>query len=173
MSLDGVSPKGVPPVLTLAASNAKPAEAAPRRALKDELRLARTQRPAEPGEQVETVTQTGRRYPRYVPAANISQLLLDIVLTSVAQASVLFLIYDRLGLEGVLQAATVVSFSVLIILIFLYATGCYRRDAILSTSTAMSRLPVALGFAAALVFAALHYGFPLLYPAARLNLSRK
>src|SRR5678815_3301542 len=41
-----------------------------------------------------------RRYPRYVPAANIAQALLDLTLIGGAQVAVLSLIYSRLALVG-------------------------------------------------------------------------
>ena len=172
MSLDGISPKTATPVLRLAATNPKPVkvDATQRRAL-DEPRAPHAIRQSEPNAKDYSASQTNRRYPRYVPAANISQILLDAILIGAAQSTVLFLIYDRLGLAGPMQAGVVASFSVVLVLIFLYATGCYRRDAILSTSLSMSRLPIALGFAAAVIFIALRYGFPHLYPAARVYLS--
>jgi sugar transferase (PEP-CTERM system associated) len=112
--------------------------------------------------------ETGAKRPT---AANVAQLLLDVVLIAASQAGVLLPTYARLGFEGMSQAGVVVCFSVIVLLLFLYSTGCYRRDAILSTSLAMSRLPIALGFAAAVIFVSLHYGFPFLYPSARVYLS--
>lgn len=171
MSLDGVSSKGVSPALRLAATNVKPlpSEPAHRRSPIDDNRPSRDPQPQET--QTEISQQASRRYPRYVPAANISQLLLDVLLIAGGQASILLPICTRLGLEGIGQATVVVSFSAVFVLLFLYATGCYRRDAILSTSLYMSRLPVALFFAAVMIFVVLHYGFPYLYPGARVYLS--
>jgi sugar transferase (PEP-CTERM system associated) len=169
MSLDGVSRKSAPPVLRLATTSTKPADPTLRRPSGDEPRSGLPHRQTE--SQDNNIVQTGRRYPRYVPAANLCQLLLDLALIGAAQATVLMLIYARLGLEGPAQAMLVIGFSVVVVLVFLYATGCYRRDAILNTSMSMSRLPIALGFAATVIFVALHYGFPLLYPSARVYLS--
>jgi len=173
MSVDGVSPKVAPPGLRLATTNARPvgSDSSLRGSATDDTRLARAQRRQELDDANEQPAQTARRFPRYVPSADISQLLLDVLLIAATEASVLLLIYDRLGFEGLGQAAVVVCFSVVVLILFLYATGCYRRDAILNTSLAMSRLPIALGFAAAVVFVALHYGFPYLYPEARVFLS--
>ena len=53
-----------------------------------------------------------RRYPRYVPAANVSQALLDLTLIGGAQVVVLSLIYSRLALVGQFQAAAVVGISI-------------------------------------------------------------
>jgi sugar transferase (PEP-CTERM system associated) len=167
MSLDGVSPKS--PSLRLASAAAK--DSAHRRPASDDKRLVRPAQPAESPRTIQQSQQVPRRFPRYVPAANVAQLLLDVFLITAIQATVLLLIYERLGLEGMAQAGVVVCFSVVIVLLFFYATGCYRRDALLSSSLAMSRLPIALSFAAAVIFVALHYGFPYLYPAARVYLS--
>jgi hypothetical protein len=129
MSLDGVSPKS--PSLRLASTSAKSAasDSAHRRPAIDDKRLVRPAPPeSRPAQQIQ---QVPRRFPRYVPAANVAQLLLDVLLISATQATVLLLIYQRLGLEGMAQAGVVVCFSVLVVLLFFYATGCYRRDALL------------------------------------------
>jgi len=173
MSLDGVSPKSVSSSLRLAVTSNKSAvsEPAQRRPTSDDKRVVRGPQPSESHRPKEQLQQAPRRFPRYVPAANVAQLLLDIVLIAATQTAVLLLIYQRLGLEGMAQAGVVVCFSVLVVLLFFYATGCYRRDAILNTSLSMARLPIALSFAAAVTFVALHYGFPYLYPSARVYLS--
>jgi sugar transferase (PEP-CTERM system associated) len=108
-----------------------------------------------------------RRYPRYVPAANLSQCLLDLFLIGGSQVVVLSLIYSRLALVGLIQATTVVAISIVTSMILLYATGCYRRDAILNRTTALSRVPTALAISGAVLFLVLHYGFPVLFPSAR------
>ncbi len=108
-----------------------------------------------------------RRYPRYVPAANLSQALMDLVLIGGSQMVVLSLIYSRLALVGLVQAAAVIGLSIVTSMILLYATGCYRRDAILNRTTALSRVPTALAISGAVLFVVLHYGFPVLFPAAR------
>jgi len=68
---------------------------------------------------------------------------------------------------GPLQATAVVLISIAMSMLLLYATGCYRRDAILNRTTALSRVPTALAISGALLFLLLHYGFPMLFPAAR------
>jgi len=110
---------------------------------------------------------TQRRYPRYVPAANVSQAFLDLTLIGGSQVVVLSLIYSRLALVGQLQAAAVVGISIATSMLLLYATGCYRRDAILNRMTALSRVPTALAISSAVLFLVLHYGFPIVFPAAR------
>lgn len=114
---------------------------------------------------------TPRRYPRYVPAANVSQSLLDLLLIGGAQASVLSLIYRRLALGGLAEASAVVGFSIVISMVFLYATGCYRRDALLNRTAALSRIPTALAISGIVLFLYLHYLFPMLFPSARVFLS--
>ena len=174
MSLDSMLPKAELPRLHLAATNTKTIgpEIALRRPATDDTREVKDCiRRLGPNREISQSQRTARRYPRYVPAADISQLLLDALLIGTAQTSVLLLIYDRLGLETMAQAGVIAGFSVIVVLVFLYATGCYRRDALLNKPLSMSRLPIALGFAAAVIFCALHYGFPYLYPSARVYLS--
>lgn len=176
MSFDGISKKSVPPALRLAATNPKPlnVDAKARRTSAEDQRLAGTARPGDLGGQTvpsDGTAQAVRRYPRFVPSAHATQVVLDLLLISETQGLVLFLIYARLGLESIGQAAVVVGFSVLVVSLFLYATGCYRRDALLSPSISMSRVPIALGFSAIMLLAALHYGFPFLYPSSRVYLS--
>ena len=114
---------------------------------------------------------SARRYPRYVPAASVSQALLDFLLVGGAQFVVLSLIYSRLALGGLVQASAVVGFSIVISMLFLYATGCYRRDALLNRTAALSRIPTALAISGVVQFLYLHYLFPLLFPDARVFLS--
>lgn len=114
---------------------------------------------------------TPRRYPRYVPAANVSQALLDLLLVGGAQFVVLSLIYSRLALVGLAEAGAVVGISIVISMVFLYATGCYRRDALLSRTAALSRIPTALAISGVVLFLYLHYLFPILFPAERVFLS--
>lgn len=170
MNVEGVSQKNVPPVLRLAATNGSAAvsNASPRRSSGEDSRAVTKPKEIAP---TSDTAEAQRRYPRYVPSAAVAQLLLDLLLVGAAQASVVFLIFDRLGLESIVQAGLVVSFSVLFLLIFLYSVGCYRRDALLSGSLGISRVPVALGISAVVTFGALHYIFPLIYPASRVYLS--
>src|SRR5476651_1867469 len=117
MSLDGISKKSVPPALRLASTNAKPAntEAGSRRPSADDTRLAGAARPTEPALQSDPAAQAARRYPRFVPSAHATQVVLDLLLISETQGIVLFLIYGRLGLESITQAAVVVGFSVMVV----------------------------------------------------------
>jgi len=173
MSLDGLSKKNVPPALRIASTNAKltSLEASERRPAAEEKRPGRAARLSKRAVRLDAGLQAARRYPRFVPSAHVTQVVLDLLLISETQALVLFLIYGRLGVESIAQAGVVVGFSSITVSLFLYATGCYRRDALLSASVAMSRVPIALGFAAIVLLLALHYVFPYLYPGAPVFLS--
>ena len=103
------------------------------------------------------------RYPRYIPSASVAQLLLDFVLITGLQTAVLYPIRSRLALGSLGEVLTVIGFSTLISLIFLYATGCYRRDAVLDKAIGISRVPTALTIAGVVIFVGLHYGFHYLF----------
>lgn len=148
MSLDGVSQNNTQLNVSASAQHSGKFDAFVRRsAVNDPSAPVRPQR-------YRIVTQpeaaaAPRRYPRYVPAANISQCLLDLTLIGGSQVVVLSLIYSRLALVGPLQAAAVVALSIVMSMLLLYATGCYRRDAILNRTTALSRVPTALAISGA------------------------
>ncbi len=111
------------------------------------------------------------RYPRYVPSANVAQLLLDLVLIAGSQAIVFTLIRSRLDLSSLREVFAVVGLSTLLSLILLYSTGCYGRDAVIDRAVAISRVPTALTIAGILLVIGLHYGFPYLFPLQRIFLS--
>jgi sugar transferase (PEP-CTERM system associated) len=111
------------------------------------------------------------RYPRYIPSANVAQLLLDLMLIGGSQAVVLTLIRMRLDLNSLTEALVVVGYSTLVALVLLYSTGCYRRDALIDRAVAISRVPTALTIAGILIFVGLHYDFNYLFPAQRVFLS--
>lgn len=111
------------------------------------------------------------RYPRYIPSANVTQLLLDVVLIAGSQAVVLNLIRSRLDIASIAETFTVVVASTLLSLLLLYATGCYRRDAVIDRAVAISRVPTALTIAGITVFVALHYGFHYFFPSQPVFLS--
>lgn len=166
MSLDGVSQNNTH--LSVSAPHSSKIETLVRRsAANDTPSRAARYRPMPMPE----ASATLRRYPRYVPAANVSQALLDFVLIGGAQFAVLSLIYSRLALGGLVEASAVVGFSIVISMVFLYATGCYRRDALLNRTAALSRIPTALALSGLVLFLYLHYLFPVLFPSARVFLS--
>ncbi|HJT44236.1 MAG TPA: TIGR03013 family XrtA/PEP-CTERM system glycosyltransferase [Rhizomicrobium sp.] len=165
MSLDGVSQNNTQLNLAAPAPHLGKIDAFVRRGASTEAPAARVPRmrilpPAE-------TAGAARRYPRYVPAANVSQALLDLVLIGGAQLIVLSLIHSRLALGGLDEAAAVVGISLIGSMLFLYATGCYRRDALLNRTTALSRIPTALAISGTVLFFLLHYGFPMVFPDAR------
>jgi sugar transferase (PEP-CTERM system associated) len=108
---------------------------------------------------------------RMVVSAQLSHALLDLALIGTGQTVVLALIHERLGIQNPLEAAAVVGVSLLVTMTFLYATGCYRRDALLHRSIALSRVPTALALSGLVLLVGLHNGFPLAFPAARVFLS--
>ena len=114
---------------------------------------------------------TKPRYPRYIPSANVAQLLLDVILIGGSQAVVFTLIRARLDLNSLAEALAVVGFSTLMSLILLYSTGCYRRDALIERAVAISRVPTALTIAGVILFIGLHYDFPYFFPSQRVFLS--
>jgi hypothetical protein len=167
MSLDGMSQNNTP--VNVSAQHLAKIDAFVRRSASNDSPATRGSRPriAAPAEAI----AAPRRYPRYVPAANVSQALLDLSLIGGSQLVVLSLIYRRLDLGGLVQAAAVVGFSLIASMLLLYATGCYRRDALLNRATALSRVPTALAISGTVLFIGLHYGFPVVFPAARVFLS--
>lgn len=167
MSLDGLSQNNTP--LSVSAPHLAKIDAFVRRSASNDSPSIRTPRPRllPPAEAL----GTARRYPRYVPAANVSQALLDLALIGGSQLVVLSLIYSRLALGGLAQAIAVVGISLVTSMVFLYATGCYRRDALLNRATALSRMPTALAISGTVLFFGLHYGFPMVFPAAHVFLS--
>lgn len=101
---------------------------------------------------------------RHVPNSSIVLALLDFIFLAVTQTAVLGDIYLRLEFADRSHAVAVIVLSVLVSMIFLYATGCYRRDSLVNSVIAASRLPVALGFGGVVLFFALHFGLGALYP---------
>jgi len=169
MSFDGMSQSGAPLRSATTAQPSANIDAFVRRSASNEQVPNRT-----PRRRIVPTTETAsepRRYPRYVPAANVFQALLDLVLIGASQFAVLLPIYNRLDLGGLLQAGAVVGTSIFTSMVFFYATGCYRRDALLNRATALSRIPTALAFSGVVLFFGLHYGFPVVFSTARVFLS--
>jgi len=65
---------------------------------------------------------------------------------------VLSLDHSRLALVGLIQASAVVAISIATSMILLYATGCYRRDAILNRTPRSRAMPTALAISGAVLF---------------------
>ncbi len=112
-----------------------------------------------------------QRYPRYIPSATVTQLLMDCFLIAGSQVVILDLIRVRLDIASFAETCVVVGFSTVLSLILLYATGCYRRDAVMDRSVAIGRVPTALTISGITLFIGLHYVFPYIYPAQKVFLS--
>ena len=114
--------------------------------------------------QASRVDQSPRRLARSIPNSSAVICALDLFFIGLAQATVFGIIHARLEFAGATQVPMVVALSVVANIAFLYAFGSYRRETLVNRNVAAARLPVALGFAALVFFAALHYGFASLYP---------
>lgn len=101
---------------------------------------------------------------RFVPSSLRFLIALDVMLISLGQASVLITLHHRLFLAGAGQIVAVILVSLTLTLAMIYATGCYRRDSLVRFSSAISPLAVAIGLAAALLIAVLHFGLSLVFP---------
>lgn len=169
MSLDGVSQSGSKPGIPGLGRRIPDIDTYVRRSPTDDSPSARLSRRRRQAMERQPIDQ--RRYKRYVPSAQVAQSLFDLFMIGGTQLVVISLIYRRLALGGAVEAAAVIALSTLTSLMFLYATGCYRRDALLNRSAAVSRIPTALTLAGIVLVAVLHYGFPFMFPSARVFLS--
>lgn len=169
MSVDGMSQSGTKPSVSGLGKRLPDIDAYVRRSPSDDSPSARLTRRRQ--QTMEKRASQQRRYPRYVPSANLAQALFDLVIIGGTQLAVMSLIYRRLDIGGPVEALAVIAISIFISLMFLYATGCYRRDALLSRAAALSRVPTALTIAGVTLFLILHYGFPFLFPTAKVFLS--
>ena len=104
-------------------------------------------------------------------SAQVSHVVFDLMLIAGGQAIILTVIGKRLGLASIREAAVVVGASVAVVMIFLYAIGCYRHDALLHRSLALSRIATALALACPVLILALHNGFSIAFPASPVFLS--
>jgi sugar transferase (PEP-CTERM system associated) len=169
MSFDGMSQSGAKSGLSSLGKRLPDIDAFVRRSTSDDGPSARL--PRRRKQAVVTALGEQRRYPRYVPSANVAQALFDVAMIGGAQLAVMGMIYHRLDLGGLVQAFSVIAISTFTSFVFLYATGCYRRDALLSRSAALARIPTALTITGIVLFVGLHYGFPFVFPTARVFLS--
>jgi sugar transferase (PEP-CTERM system associated) len=169
MGIDSLSQNGAKPGISGLPKRMPDIDEFVRRSTQGDTSPARSERrrskplPAGLGEQ--------RRYTRNVPSASVAQALLDLFMIAGTQLAVMSLIYPRLDIGGILQEAAVIALTTLVSMIFLYATGGYRADALLNRSASLSRIPTSLTIAGVATFFALHEGFPLLFPDAPVFLS--
>ena len=96
---------------------------------------------------------------RFLPGSRTTLAALALFFMAGAMAALIFAVHDRLGLLGVRQTAAVVATLVISSMAFAFAAGCYRYDALINFSTAITRLVVALGVSAILSLAVIHFGF--------------
>jgi sugar transferase (PEP-CTERM system associated) len=169
MSFDGMPQNGAKPGLSSLGKRLPSIDAFVRRSTSDENHSARL--PRRRKQPVVAGLGAQRRYTRYVPSASVAQALFDLFTIGGTQLAVMSLIYRRLDIGGPLQEIAIIAMSALISMMFLYSTGCYRRDALLNRSAAFSRIPTALTIAGVTLFFGLHDGFRFVFPDARVFLS--
>ena len=87
--------------------------------------------------------------------------LLDLSLMSAVLVGFFYAVDGRLDFSVSAQAPFIAAAALVANLGLLYASGAYRREALVNHNFTFSRLPVAVSLAGILVFAALHFG---LYP---------
>jgi sugar transferase (PEP-CTERM system associated) len=103
--------------------------------------------------------------PKRFPLSSLYSLFgLDFALIGLGQALILGLLHQRLFLNGDGQVAVVIGLSLVLTVGSLFASGCYRRDSLIRFSGAISPLPVAIGMAALLIIAFMHFGVALTFP---------
>ncbi|MGN6514331.1 MAG: TIGR03013 family XrtA/PEP-CTERM system glycosyltransferase [Rhizomicrobium sp.] len=95
----------------------------------------------------------------------------DFLLLAMFNAALLLSIQGRLDVLSLSEMGCIIVAVVSLNTVFLYAMGCFRKDAIVSKPDAMSRLPVVVGLASIGLFALLHFGFPILFQHDRVYLS--
>ncbi len=102
---------------------------------------------------------------RFIPRPAVSLFLLDALCNSAAIGGILIGTHSRLGVASMPQAAIVAVFAVAVLEMFLYAMGCYRRDALISMVNATGRLPVVIALSTLAILFFLHLIFPLIFSA--------
>lgn len=102
---------------------------------------------------------------RFVPSSRSTLAALDIVFMAGFMAALIYSVHERLGLQDAGQSFAVAGAMAVNTLAFAYAAGCYRPDAQINFSSAVTRLVVALGVSAALSLFLLHVVFDLFFDA--------
>jgi FlaA1/EpsC-like NDP-sugar epimerase len=100
---------------------------------------------------------------RFVPSSLRFLIALDVLSISLGQSLVLIDLHERLFLNGNGQIATVTLLSLILTLGSIYASGCYRRDSLVRFSAAISPLAVAIGLAAGLLIAVMHFALAAVF----------
>jgi sugar transferase (PEP-CTERM system associated) len=96
---------------------------------------------------------------RFVPSSRWSLFSLDLLFMAGAMAGLIFMVRDRLGFVTTGEAVTVVLSMIVGSMAFAYAAGCYRNDALVNFSVAVTRLVVGLGVSALFLIPLIHYGW--------------
>lgn len=109
---------------------------------------------------IQSLDEVGRRF---IPRPAVSLFLLDTICNSLAIGGILIGTHARLGITSVTQAGIVAIFAVVVIGLFLYAMGCYRRDQLISMVNATGRLPVVIALSTLAVLFSLNFIFPLIF----------
>jgi len=100
---------------------------------------------------------------RFLPGSRTTLAVLDLIFMAGSVAALISAIHDRLALGTAAQTAAVIVCLVANSLAFAYASGCYRYDALINFSTAITRLVVALGVGAVLSLVVIHVGLNLVF----------
>jgi sugar transferase (PEP-CTERM system associated) len=129
-------------------------------------------RAVEPNAAVADSPDTRRWHPhRYVPDAGFVQMLLDILFIGAALAAIFPTALRQYGVTSTEQVSSVVAVMLLSNFVLLYASGCYRRDALLNSAVTRARLPITLGLGTLVFCLALRYGLAAAFPATGFFLS--
>ncbi|MDE2181847.1 MAG: TIGR03013 family PEP-CTERM/XrtA system glycosyltransferase [Alphaproteobacteria bacterium] len=95
----------------------------------------------------------------------------DLSTLAIFNIGILLSTAGRLGAHWPSETAFATAFALFADMIFLYAMGCFRKDAIVSKQNAIARLPIVVAMGAAAFFVILHFALPFAYPTERIYLS--
>lgn len=101
---------------------------------------------------------------RFLPRSRIVLAALDVLFIADAVAGLIFATHERMGFATPLQGAIATICLSAGMMAFAYAAGCYRYDALVSFSVAITRLVVGLGVSAVFLVALIHFGFGWVFP---------
>jgi sugar transferase (PEP-CTERM system associated) len=95
----------------------------------------------------------------------------DLVLLAIANIGMLLSTAGRLGAHWPSETAFATTLALFANMLFLYAMGCFRKDAIVSKQNAIARLPIVIAMTAGVFFLILHFALPFAFPTERIFLS--
>ena len=96
---------------------------------------------------------------RFLPSSRFTLAALDCLLMAGAMGALIYAVQGRLGLGSPVHTFAVILCMTVNAIAFAYAAGCYRYDALVSFSTAIARLVVALAVSAVLSGLVIHFAF--------------